>query len=104
MPKRPKPRLAPRISVQLPLFEEAASLIRVRPERNEWRFYRMEIWPDLLGRALLLRQWGRIGTEGSPPAGSAPRPGGRHQCARPPCRAEAPPRLPVMTTSQVRKL
>jgi hypothetical protein len=21
----------------------------------------MEIWPDLFGRALLLRQWGRIG-------------------------------------------
>jgi predicted DNA-binding WGR domain protein len=48
----------------LPLFAEAASLIRVRPECNEWRFYRMEIWPDLFGRALLLRQWGRIGTEG----------------------------------------
>ncbi len=43
-------RLAP---VQLPLFEEAASLIRIRPERNEWRYYRMEIWPDLFGRALL---------------------------------------------------
>ena len=50
--------------VQLPLFAEAASLIRVRPEHNEWRFYRMEVWPDLFGRALLLRQWGRIGTEG----------------------------------------
>jgi predicted DNA-binding WGR domain protein len=24
----------------------------------------MEIWPDLFGRALLLRQWGRIGTQG----------------------------------------
>ena len=56
-PKRPAP-------VQLPLFADAASLIRVRPEWNEWRFYRMEIWPDLFGRALLLRQWGRIGTEG----------------------------------------
>jgi predicted DNA-binding WGR domain protein len=43
--------------VQLPLFAEAASLVRVR-------FYRMEVWPDLFGRALLLRQWGRIGTEG----------------------------------------
>ncbi len=50
--------------IQLPLFAEAASLIRVRPDRNEWRFYRMEVWPDLFGRALLLRQWGRIGTEG----------------------------------------
>ncbi len=52
------------VPIQLPLFAEAASLVRVRPERNEWRFYRMEVWPDLFGRALLLRQWGRIGTEG----------------------------------------
>ena len=36
---------------------------RPHPPRNEWRFYRLEIWPDLFGRALL-RQWGRIGTEG----------------------------------------
>jgi predicted DNA-binding WGR domain protein len=62
MPKRPKAaRPAP---IQLPLFAEAASLIRVRPARNEFRFYRMEIWPDLFGHALLLRQWGRIRTEG----------------------------------------
>src|SRR3954451_2519276 len=50
--------------VQLPLFAESASLVRIRPERNEWRFYRLAIWPDLFGRALLVRQWGRIGTEG----------------------------------------
>jgi predicted DNA-binding WGR domain protein len=64
MPKRR--RIAPvrPAPIQLPLFAEAASLIRVRPDRNEWRFYRMEVWPDLFGRALLLRQWGRIGTEG----------------------------------------
>ena len=49
---------------QLSLFSEATSLARVRPERNEWRFYRMEIWPDLFDRALLSRHWGRIGTEG----------------------------------------
>jgi predicted DNA-binding WGR domain protein len=51
-------------AVQLPLFPESASLCRIRPERNEWRYYRMEVWPDLFGRALLVRQWGRIGTEG----------------------------------------
>lgn len=50
--------------LQLPLFPDQASLARIRPERNEWRFYRMEIWPDLFGRALLMRQWGRLGTEG----------------------------------------
>ena len=50
--------------VQLPLFPDHASLARIRPELNEWRYYRLEIWPDLFGRALLVRQWGRIGTEG----------------------------------------
>ena len=64
MPKPPKRHAARPVPIQLPLFADAASLIRVRPERNEWRFYRMEVWPDLFGRALLLRQWGRIGTEG----------------------------------------
>ncbi len=64
MPKLAK-KASPRpVPIQLPLFAEAASLVRVRPEINEWRFYRLEIWPDLFGRALLLRQWGRIGTEG----------------------------------------
>ncbi len=66
MPKRRKQRPARSVPIQLPLplFAEMASLIRVRPEWNEWRFYRMEVWPDLFGRALLVRQWGRIGTEG----------------------------------------
>ena len=56
-PARPAP-------TQLTLFSETASLVRIRPAANEWRTYRMEIWPDLFGRALLVRQWGRIGTEG----------------------------------------
>ena len=64
MPKCQKRAAARPVPAQLPLFAEAASLIRVRPECNEWRFYRLEIWPDLFGGALLLRQWGRIGTEG----------------------------------------
>jgi predicted DNA-binding WGR domain protein len=64
MPKRRKAGPGRPAPIQLPLFAEAASLTRVRPERNEFRYYRMEIWPDLFGRALLLRQWGRIGTEG----------------------------------------
>jgi predicted DNA-binding WGR domain protein len=50
--------------VQLPLFPDSGSLCRICPEMNEWRYYRMEVWPDLFGRALLVRQWGRIGTEG----------------------------------------
>jgi hypothetical protein len=41
--------------VQLALFPEQASLARIRPENNEWRYYRVEVWPDLFGRALLMR-------------------------------------------------
>jgi predicted DNA-binding WGR domain protein len=62
MPKRRAPsRPAP---IQLPLFAEEASLVRVRPELNEFRYYRLEVWPDLFGRALLARHWGRLGTQG----------------------------------------
>jgi predicted DNA-binding WGR domain protein len=50
--------------LQLALFPETVALTRIRPEHNERRFYHMEIWPDLFGRALLVRRWGRIGTEG----------------------------------------
>jgi predicted DNA-binding WGR domain protein len=50
--------------LQLPLFPDQAALTRIRPERNEWRYYRLAVWPDLFGRALLARQWGRIGTQG----------------------------------------
>lgn len=64
MPKRRRTRPVSPAPIQLPLFAEAASLIRVRPERNEFRFYRLEVWPDLFGRALLVRHWGRIGAEG----------------------------------------
>jgi len=42
--------------VQLPLFPESSSLVRIHPEVNAWRYYRLEVWPDLFGRALLMRQ------------------------------------------------
>jgi predicted DNA-binding WGR domain protein len=48
--------------LQLPLFPDQASLTRLRPARHEARFYRIAVWPDLFGRALLVRQWGRIGS------------------------------------------
>jgi predicted DNA-binding WGR domain protein len=47
--------------LQLPLFPDQASLTRRRPAHHEARFYRIAVWPDLFGRALLARQWGRIG-------------------------------------------
>ena len=66
---------------QLPLFPDQASLTRIRPARNEGRFYRLAVWPDLFGHALLARQWGRIGTAG-------------RGCASIPTRTPAPPSTP----------
>ncbi len=52
------------VPIQRPLSPERASLSRIRPKMNEWRYYRLEVWPDLFGGALLMRHWGRIGTAG----------------------------------------
>jgi predicted DNA-binding WGR domain protein len=43
---------------------DALTLKRIQPERNMRRFYRMEVVTDLFGTILLLRRWGRIGTDG----------------------------------------
>ena len=52
LPRRPSPD-------QLPLLAAAARLLRVRPGfHREHRFYRLDIRPDLFGRALLIRHWG----------------------------------------------
>jgi predicted DNA-binding WGR domain protein len=50
--------------IQLPHFPDHATLARIHPDRKEWRFYRLAVWPDLFGRALPARHWGRIGTHG----------------------------------------
>jgi predicted DNA-binding WGR domain protein len=50
------------MDLQLPLFPETIAMTRIRPDKNERRFYRMEVRPDLFGRTVLIRQWGRIGT------------------------------------------
>src|ERR1700722_11908838 len=92
MPKRRRPRPGRPPPIQLPLFAEVASLIRVSPERNEHRFYRLEVWPDLFGRALLVRHWGRLGTPGrrrlDPHPDRAPR-----STPLPASSAPTPPRL-----------
>ena len=64
MPRRRKPALARPAPIQPPLFAEAAALIRILPERDGHRYYRLEVWPDLFGRDLLICRWGRIGTPG----------------------------------------
>jgi len=45
------------------MLPDQALLTGIRPDRNEWRFYRTAVWPDLFGRALLARQWDPIGIE-----------------------------------------
>ena len=42
----------------------ALHLRRIDPARNMCRFYRLDIQPDLFGRVLLMKQWGRVGTQG----------------------------------------
>jgi predicted DNA-binding WGR domain protein len=65
MPRKPTSAAPAAVPIaQLSLSAETASLARVDPAEKMWRFYRMEIWPDLLGGVVLMRQWGRIGTEG----------------------------------------
>lgn len=39
-------------------------LTRREPVRNMARYYALEIAPDLLGGAVLIRSWGRIGSQG----------------------------------------
>ena len=40
------------------------ALTRIRPERNQWRFYRLDLQPDLFGQICVVRAWGRIGRPG----------------------------------------
>jgi predicted DNA-binding WGR domain protein len=42
----------------------AVHLRRIDPARNMCRFYRLDVQPDLFGRVLLMKQWGRVGTQG----------------------------------------
>ena len=42
----------------------AVTLRLIDPAKNRWRFYHLEIQPDLFGNACLVREWGRIGRAG----------------------------------------
>jgi len=42
----------------------AVHLRRIDPARNMSRFYRLDVQPDLFGRVLLVKEWGRIGAQG----------------------------------------
>ena len=49
---------------QLELFPQDIRIERVDPETNMYRYYRLRLMPDLFGGMSLLREWGRIGTQG----------------------------------------
>jgi predicted DNA-binding WGR domain protein len=49
---------------QLDMPPEDIRIERVDPEANMYRFYRMRLMPDLFGGVSLLKEWGRIGTQG----------------------------------------
>ena len=50
--------------MQLDLFPEDIRIQRIDPDANMYRFYRLRLLPDLFGGMSLLREWGRIGTQG----------------------------------------
>lgn len=78
--------------IQLPLFPDQAVLARIRPERNEWRFYRLAVWPDLFGRTL--PPLGPYRHSRPYPPRSAPRCRRRSQRVGPARAQQTPPRLP----------
>ena len=48
----------------LPPSGNKVVLTRIRPTKNERRFYAVSITSDLFGNVLIVRNWGRIGTGG----------------------------------------
>lgn len=44
---------------------QSLHLVRCDPSRNMSRFYRLELCQTLFGEVMLIRRWGRIGTQGS---------------------------------------
>lgn len=42
----------------------AITLHRSDPARNMWRYYRLDMQPDLFGQWCVIREWGRIGSGG----------------------------------------
>ena len=50
---------------QLDVFPTKLRLLRVDESRNMRRFCSMTVQRDLFGKAILLREWGRIGCRGT---------------------------------------
>ena len=39
-------------------------LYRIDAAKNMWRYYRLDLQPDLFGLWLLVKEWGRVGQPG----------------------------------------
>ena len=52
------------VDAQLDVFPTSLRLSRIEPSRNMRRFYIMTVQRDLFGKAVLQREWGRIGSPG----------------------------------------
>ena len=50
--------------MQQPEPSASVVLYRVDRARRIYRFYRLDVQPDLFGAWCLMREWGRIGTQG----------------------------------------
>ena len=46
---------------QIEMFPTSVHLTRIEPEANAYRYYSLQIAPDLFGGFALARTWGRIG-------------------------------------------
>ncbi len=43
---------------------ETVTMTRIEPDTNTFRYYRLQLLPNLFGGISLVRQWGRIGARG----------------------------------------
>jgi predicted DNA-binding WGR domain protein len=48
----------------MPICPPSLALRRIDPEKNVAPFYALAVERDLFGRTVLVREWGRIGTDG----------------------------------------
>ena len=48
-----------------PVCSASRHLQRIDASASVWHFYTLVVWPDLFGGVTLVREWGRIGQDGS---------------------------------------
>lgn len=48
-----------------PVYSAPCHLQRIAAPDNIWRFYTLTLAPDLFGGVILVREWGRIGQDGT---------------------------------------